>query len=58
MPTTHALINRCGLRLEWAVVGLLTLMVLLLFCNVVPCDALSPGITASEELSRWRFVWL
>ena len=37
---------------------LLALMVLLVFGNVVLRYALNSGITVSEEVSRWLFVWL
>lgn len=36
----------------------LALMVLLVFGNVVLRYALNTGITVSEEVSRWLFVWL
>jgi len=44
--------------LEWAIVLLLALMVLLVFGNVVLRYAANSGITVSEELSRWLFVWM
>jgi TRAP-type transport system small permease protein len=44
--------------LEWLLVVLLALMVLLVFGNVVLRYALNSGITVSEEVSRWLFVWL
>ena len=44
--------------LERAMVLLLALMVLLVFGNVVLRYAFSSGITVSEELSRWLFVWM
>ena len=37
---------------------LLALMVVLVFGNVVLRYAFNSGITVSEELSRWLFVWL
>jgi TRAP-type transport system small permease protein len=37
---------------------LLALMVVLVFGNVVLRYAFNSGITLSEELSRWLFVWL
>lgn len=40
------------------VVGLLAGMVVLVFGNVVLRYALNSGITVSEELSRWFFVWM
>ena len=39
-------------------VAALALMVLLVFTNVVLRYAFNSGITVSEELSRWLFVWL
>ena len=36
----------------------LAVMVVLVFGNVVLRYTLNSGITVSEELSRWRFVWL
>ena len=36
----------------------LALMVVLVFTNVVMRYAFNSGITVSEELSRWLFVWL
>lgn len=39
-------------------VGLLAVMVALVFGNVVLRYAFNSGITVSEELSRWLFVWL
>lgn len=44
--------------LERAMVLLLAAMVLLVFGNVVLRYAFSSGITVSEELSRWLFVWM
>lgn len=44
--------------LEWAMVLMLALMVALVFGNVVLRYAFSSGITVSEELSRWLFVWM
>jgi TRAP-type C4-dicarboxylate transport system permease small subunit len=37
---------------------LLALMVILVFGNVVLRYGFNSGITVSEELSRWMFVWL
>lgn len=44
--------------LEWIIVAALALMVVLVFGNVVLRYAFNSGITLSEELSRWLFVWL
>jgi TRAP-type transport system small permease protein len=46
-------------RLLKALVGLLlAAMVVLVFSNVVLRYAFGSGITVSEELARWFFVWL
>ena len=47
----------CQLLSVLMVVGL-ALMVVLVFTNVVMRYAFNSGITMSEELSRWLFVWL
>ncbi|WP_375459480.1 TRAP transporter small permease [uncultured Enterovirga sp.] len=44
--------------LKLAMAGLLAVMVVLVFGNVVLRYAFNSGITVSEELSRWAFVWL
>ena len=44
--------------LEWALVIMLALMVVLVFGNVVMRYAFNSGITESEELARWLFVWM
>ena len=44
--------------LEWAIAAALALMVVLVFGNVVLRYALNSGITVSEEVSRWLFVWM
>ena len=44
--------------LSWLIVGCLALMVVLVFTNVVLRYAMNSGISISEELSRWLFVWL
>ena len=44
--------------LKVLVVALLAIMVALVFGNVVLRYAFNCGITVSEELSRWLFVWL
>jgi TRAP-type transport system small permease protein len=43
---------------EWLLVALMALMVLLVFGNVLMRYAFNSGITVSEELSRWLFVWM
>jgi TRAP-type transport system small permease protein len=44
--------------LEVAIAACLALMVLLVFGNVVLRYAFNSGISISEEMSRWLFVWL
>lgn len=44
--------------LQVVTVALLAVMVMLVFGNVVLRYAFNSGITVSEELSRWLFVWL
>jgi TRAP-type C4-dicarboxylate transport system permease small subunit len=52
------LINACCRALEWCITLMLALMVLLVFGNVVMRYAFNSGITVSEEVSRWLFVWM
>ena len=47
----------CGL-LDKLIAILLAIMVVLVFGNVVLRYAFNSGITVSEEMSRWLFVWL
>ena len=44
--------------IEWIIVAALAVMVVLVFGNVVLRYAFNSGITLSEEVSRWLFVWL
>ncbi len=44
--------------LELLMVALLAAMVVMVFGNVVLRYAFNDGITVSEELSRWAFVWM
>jgi TRAP-type C4-dicarboxylate transport system permease small subunit len=44
--------------LKVVTVALLAIMVTLVFANVVLRYAFNSGITISEELSRWLFIWL
>jgi TRAP-type C4-dicarboxylate transport system permease small subunit len=44
--------------LEVLLVALLAAMVVMVFGNVVLRYAFNSGITVSEELSRWAFVWM
>ena len=52
------LIDRYCKLLSVFMVMALALMVLLVFTNVVMRYAFNSGITVSEELSRWLFVWV
>ncbi len=55
-------INRCVQGycrfLKAVIVALLVAMVVLVFGNVVLRYAANSGITVSEEMSRWFFVWM
>lgn len=44
--------------LEYTIAALLAVMVALVFGNVVLRYGFNSGITVSEEISRWAFVWL
>jgi TRAP-type C4-dicarboxylate transport system permease small subunit len=44
--------------LGWLMVLFLALMVVMVFGNVVMRYGFNSGITLSEELSRWLFVWM
>jgi TRAP-type C4-dicarboxylate transport system permease small subunit len=44
--------------LEWMLIGLLTTMVVLVFGNVVLRYGFNSGLTFSEEISRFVFMWL
>lgn len=52
------LIESYGRLLEMLMALMLAAMVLLVFGNVVLRYAFESGISVSEELSRWLFVWL
>jgi TRAP-type transport system small permease protein len=52
------LIDRYCKLLEWLIALLLAVMVVMVFGNVVLRYAFNSGITVSEEVSRWAFVWL
>ena len=53
-----ALLDRFCRLLEALMVLLLALMLVLVFGNVVLRYAFDSGITVSEEVSRWLFVWM
>ncbi len=57
-PAATRLADRFCRGLEWLIAGFLAVMVLMVFGNVVLRYAFNSGITVSEELSRWFFVWL
>jgi TRAP-type transport system small permease protein len=44
--------------LEWMLIAMLSMMVILVFGNVVLRYGFNSGITFSEELSRFLFVWV
>jgi TRAP-type transport system small permease protein len=51
--------NRLIVRaMEWALISILALMVVLVFGNVVLRYGFNTGITFSEEVSRFLFVWM
>lgn len=52
------IIDRYCQLLCWLMAGSLAVMVVLVFTNVVLRYAFNSGISVSEELSRWLFVWL
>jgi TRAP-type C4-dicarboxylate transport system permease small subunit len=52
------LLNPLGRLIDALLAGALAIMVLLVFGNVVLRYGFNSGITTSEELSRWLFVWL
>ena len=52
------LIDRICLVFGFLMVACLALMVLMVFGNVVLRYGFNSGITVSEELSRWLFVWM
>jgi TRAP-type C4-dicarboxylate transport system permease small subunit len=53
-----ALLTRYCKLLEFFIAACLVVMVLLVFGNVVLRYGFNSGITVSEEMSRWLFVWL
>jgi TRAP-type C4-dicarboxylate transport system permease small subunit len=56
--TMNKLIDGYCKALEILMALLLALMVVLVFGNVLLRYAANSGITVSEELSRWLFVWM
>src|SRR5687767_5996994 len=53
-----AILGRYCKVLEASIAGCLVLMVALVFGNVVLRYGFNSGISISEEISRWLFVWL
>jgi TRAP-type C4-dicarboxylate transport system permease small subunit len=51
-------IDRCCKCIEAVIALFLALMVVLVFGNVVLRYGFNSGITVSEELSRWLFIWV
>ena len=58
MTLTGRIVDGYFRFLKFFIVACLALMVVLVFGNVVLRYAFNSGITMSEELSRWLFVWL
>jgi TRAP-type transport system small permease protein len=54
----NTLLDRYCRAIDALTALLLAIMVLLVFGNVVLRYAFNSGITVSEEMSRWLFVWL
>lgn len=54
----NLLIDTYFRALKFLVVFMISTMVLLIFGNVVLRYGFNSGISVSEELSRWAFVWL
>ena len=54
----NRLINAYCRFLSVIIVAMLAIMVIMVFGNVVMRYGFNSGITLSEELSRWLFVWM
>lgn len=54
----HHFLNGCCRLLEAVIAICLAVMVVLVFGNVMLRYGFNSGITLSEELSRWLFVWM
>lgn len=54
----NRLIDRCCRLFDGLMAAFLAVMVVLVFGNVVLRYVFNSGITVSEELSRWAFVWV
>ena len=55
---TDRLVAAINRLMEWALIGLLGGMAAMVFLNVVLRYGFNSGITFSEEMSRYFFVWL
>jgi TRAP-type C4-dicarboxylate transport system permease small subunit len=51
-------IDRCCAGIEALIAAALAVMVVLVFGNVVLRYGFNSGITLSEEVSRWLFIWM
>ena len=58
MQTVDRCIDSVCRMLNFAIAALLAVMVILVFGNVVARYGFNSGITISEELSRWMFIWM
>lgn len=54
----NAFIDRCCRAINLLIALALAVMVVMVFGNVVLRYAFNSGITVSEEVSRWLFVWI
>ena len=54
----NAFIDRCCRWINLLIALALAVMVLLVFGSVVLRYVFNSGISVSEELSRWLFVWI
>jgi TRAP-type C4-dicarboxylate transport system permease small subunit len=54
----NALMDRCCRWINLLIAMALAVMVVLVFGNVVLRYGFNSGISVSEELSRWLFVWI
>src|SRR3954469_11996091 len=57
-PMLQSVLDRFCRLLSLVMVASLFLMVVMVFGNVVLRYGFNTGITVSEELSRWLFVWM
>ena len=51
-------LDRCCSGIEALIAAALAVMVVLVFGNVVLRYGFNSGITVSEEISRWLFIWM